>query len=102
MENILDLRDIPQKGYAFLYFYASWIPYGKRFDVLLNKYEMKYSHINFFSVDVDKLPEFVSKYKITVVPSFILLEDTKSLGKLNGCCLASTIKALILKAKNEK
>nr|CDS25550.1 thioredoxin mitochondrial [Hymenolepis microstoma] len=66
-------------------FFASWckpcMELGRRFDLIMEKYEDK---VCLAKVDVDKVDELMSEYEIQATPTVIALKDGKEVGRFTG------------------
>jgi thioredoxin 1 len=96
MENLLDKKEIP-KGSVLLFFYADWLPYGKKFHLILEKLEPDFPDIKFISIDVDILKDVTEDYKVKKIPTFIFMKDKKIIHKMIGDQLSTAIKAFLYK-----
>jgi thioredoxin-like negative regulator of GroEL len=76
-----------------LYFYASWMPYHKKMQTMINKMEEKYPTIDFFAVDIDYFKTFIKRFKIDSIPSILILNNGKEIKRINGLILTSALKS---------
>lgn len=82
--------DLPLQA---LYFYASWIPYHKKFLTMISKIEEKYKDIRFFAIDVDQFDSQCKRFSIDSVPTVLILKAGKEVKRINGLVLTSAFKS---------
>jgi thioredoxin-like negative regulator of GroEL len=81
--------DLPLQS---LYFYASWMPYHKKFLTMISKIEEKYK-IPFCAIDVDQFSNQCKRFSIDSVPSILILKEGKEVKRINGLVLTSAFKS---------
>ena len=81
--------DLPLQS---LYFYASWMPYHKKFLTMIAKIEEKYK-IPFCAIDVDQFSNQCKRFSIDSVPSILILKEGKEIKRISGLVLTSAFKS---------
>jgi thioredoxin 1 len=81
--------DLPLQA---LYFYASWMPYHKKFLTMIGKMEEKHKDISFFAIDVDQFTSQCKRFSISSVPTVLILQGGKEVKRINGLVLTSAFK----------
>jgi thioredoxin-like negative regulator of GroEL len=81
--------DLPLQS---LYFYASWMPYHKKFLTMIGKIEEKHKDISFFAIDVDQFTSQCKRFSINSVPTVLILRGGKEVKRINGLVLTSAFK----------
>lgn len=76
-----------------LYFYASWMPYHKKFLTMISKMEEKYKDIVFSAVDVEAFSNQCKRFSIESIPTVLILKDGKEVKRINGLTLTSAFKS---------
>lgn len=75
--SIRDLSSQPPSAKSVLFFWASWheqsSPNGET-DLLFRTLASS-SNLPFYRVEAEALPDLSTKYNVTVVPTFVLLND---------------------------
>jgi thioredoxin-like negative regulator of GroEL len=82
--------DIPLQS---LYFYASWMPYHKKFVTMISKMEEKYSNMIFSAIDVDRFTSQCKRFSIDTVPTILILQEGKEIKRITGLVLTSAFKS---------
>ncbi len=83
--------DLPLQS---LYFYASWMPYHKKFLTMISKMEDKYKDMLFFAIDVDEFKSQCKRFEIDSIPTVIVLKGGKEIKRINGLVLTSAFKSV--------
>lgn len=65
-------------------FTATWCGPCKRIYPLLESLSNEYSKALFFKIDIDKLSDIASHFKIEAVPSFKFIYNNKIVAEVNG------------------
>lgn len=76
-----------------LYFYASWMPYHKKFLTMISKMEEKYKGMPFYAVDVDQFRNLCTRFQVDVVPTVLVLKEGKEAKRISGLVLTSAFKS---------
>ncbi len=79
---------------SYLYFYASWMPYHKKMDIMIGKIESEFN-IKFNAIDVDQLPTQCKRFNIESIPHILLFKNGKKKKSINGVILTSALRSLI-------
>lgn len=81
--------DLPLQAF---YFYASWMPYHKKFITMIGKMEEKYKGIVFSAIDVDEFSSQCKRFSIDSIPTVLILKDGKEVKRINGLTLTSAFR----------
>jgi thioredoxin 1 len=88
IESVPQFDQILQDNtYTLIDFTASWCPPCRQIAPIfenLSKTNSKEGGFAFVKVDVDEQPDISAKYKITAMPTFILLKDGQPVNDLRG------------------
>ena len=76
-----------------LYFYASWLPFHKKFLIMIDKIEKKHNNIIFSAIDTDQFKSQCKRFLITSIPTIIILKDGKEIKRIIGLILTSAFKS---------
>jgi thioredoxin-like negative regulator of GroEL len=82
--------DLPLQA---MYFYASWMPYHKKFITMIGKMEEKYKDISFSAIDVDEFSSQCKRFAIDSIPTVLILKNGKEVKRINGLVLTSAFKS---------
>jgi thioredoxin 1 len=96
------LKDYKNNKFSILYFTASWCGPCKRMYPLVIKIieELKIDYFKFYKIDIDDNDEIVESFKISGVPTFILLYNNEILNEFSGCDILK-FKDMLLIGKNK-
>lgn len=83
--------DLPLQA---LYFYASWMPYHKKFITMISKMEEKHKNIVFSAIDVDEFSSQCKRFSIDSIPTVLILKDGKEVKRINGLTLTSAFRSV--------
>jgi thioredoxin-like negative regulator of GroEL len=84
-----------------LYFYASWIPFHKKFLLMISKIEEKY-HMPFFAIDIDQFPQIAKKFSVKSIPVVLVLKKGEELNRIEGLVLTSAFKSFYVDIYNKE
>lgn len=65
-------------------FFAEWCGPCKTMVPNVKKLENEFSDVKFFEVDIDEAVSIASKYKVTNLPTIILLKNGKEVERVTG------------------
>jgi thioredoxin-like negative regulator of GroEL len=82
--------DLPQQS---LYFYASWMPFHKKFLTMISKIEEKYKDIPFYAIDVDQFSSQCKRFSVDSIPTVLILKGGKEIKRISGLVLTSAFKS---------
>jgi|SRR5579864_7865595 len=82
--------DLPLQA---LYFYASWMPYHKKFLTMIGKMEEKYKDIVFSAIDVEAFNNQCKRFSVESIPTVLILKEGKEAKRINGLTLTSAFKS---------
>lgn len=92
MNYIVDELELKarEKGITVFYFYADWLLFHKKMQIMIEKAEEKYSEIEFRAVDIDSFKNIVQRFKIESIPTFVIMKDGGvEIKRLSGMMLTS-------------
>lgn len=79
------------EGFVSLYFYASWMPFHKKNQLMIDKIEKEFD-IEFLAIDTDHFKGLVKRFDINSVPSFLIFKDGQEKKRLVGYILTSAFR----------
>lgn len=78
-EDILNTKE-----YVFVDFYAEWCMPCAKIAPEIEKLTEEYRRVTFVKVDCDKVKELANDFRVSELPTFILLRKGKIVGKIKG------------------
>lgn len=69
-----DLKKCFMDKATLVAFSAGWVSSNKSLESCFNKWSSKYNALEFMIVDIDCLPEIMDRFKVTEVPTVLLVE----------------------------
>ena len=72
------------EGKVIVDFWAKWCGPCLLLTPILERFEKKFSNISFVKCNVDKNPDFVSKFGIMSIPVLIMFEKCKEVDRVIG------------------
>lgn len=82
--------DLPQQS---LYFYASWMPFHKKFLTMISKMEDKHKDMPFYAIDVDQFSSQCKRFSVDTIPTVLILKSGKEAKRISGLTLTSAFKS---------
>lgn len=76
-----------------LYFYSSWMPFHKKMMIMISKIEEKYKDVLFYAVDTDHFKGLCKRFDVKEIPTVIVKNSDKELGRVVGLILTSAFKS---------
>lgn len=76
------LEEITKEGRSVLEFSASWCPDCRFLDPFMPEIEKEFSNSKFYKIDRDGSIEVAKKLNIMGIPSFVVYQDGKEIGRL--------------------
>lgn len=70
---------------VFIDFHAQWCGPCKRIAPYIEELSDIFDHIKFVKVDVDQMEELQNQFKISAMPTFVLLKNGKEQTRIVGC-----------------
>lgn len=89
MQVVINQDEIPTEGLSFVYIFAKWIVYHKKYQKMIPIVENKFN-IKIYAVDADVHKDYIKKYKIEYAPTLLAIKD--------GVVIKSSIGAMMLSA----
>lgn len=77
-----------------LYFYSSWMPFHKKMTIMISKVEDKYKDIKFYAIDTDHFKGLCTRYDVKQIPTVVIKNKEKELGRIVGLALTSAFKSV--------
>ena len=71
-------------GKKIFYFTATWCPPCRMIAPIFEKLAKEHAGVDFCKVDVDALPEAAGKYRVSGVPTFSFLNNSKMVAEFSG------------------
>jgi len=98
-ENQFKLTD----GVQAIYFYANWMPFLQKMNIMISKVEDKYQQISFIGVDVDNFKSLTKRFKVESVPTTVILINGEEQKRIVGVTMTSAFKSAFVDIfKNQK
>lgn len=63
------------KGVFALYFYAPWLLFHKKINLMIEKTEEEHKNIKFYAIDVDSFKNICQRFKIKAIPTIVIMAD---------------------------
>lgn len=76
-----------------LYFYASWMPFHKKFISMFAKIELLYKNILCYGINVNDFKSLCVKYNVNSIPEVIIIKNKQEIKRINGLILFSALKS---------
>ncbi|KAJ2555037.1 Glutaredoxin 3, partial [Coemansia sp. RSA 1836] len=67
-----------------IYFWADWAEQCKQVDSVIDDLAKKYTKTQFFKVEAEKFEDISEAYEISAVPTVILAQKAKIVGRVDG------------------
>lgn len=87
---------------GILYFYSSWISECNIPRDNINNLITKHKNINILKINTTKYYKMKSNYNIKTIPSFVLIENSKEISRIDGMSNKITLNQWILENINNK
>lgn len=82
-----------ENNYQCLYFYINDMPFHKKMISMINKLEIIYPEINFYTINVSLIEKsFIKRFGILNVPILLLFNNSEKILEIKGVALTSSIK----------
>lgn len=85
--------DIQLANIQGLYFYATWMPFHKKMQVMISKIEEKYPQVTFLGIDVDMFKTTCKRFNIDCVPTVLVMRDGQEKKRITGVVMTSAFKS---------
>ncbi|KAL1138036.1 hypothetical protein AAG570_009731 [Ranatra chinensis] len=84
-----------------IHFYADWVDQCQHMENVLNEMsaQSEYKDVKFVKLPAEEVPEVSHEYKISAVPTFVLIKSGKEVGRVEGAnpgVLTKKLKSLIV------
>jgi len=80
-------------GIQGIYFYATWMPFHKKMNLMISKVEKKYNNLSFVCVDVDIFKGLTKRFKIESIPTVLILNNGEEVHRITGLVMTSAFKS---------
>lgn len=77
-----------------LYFYASWMPFHKKFLSMISKAEILYKNILFYGINVNDFKSLCLRFNVNSIPELIIFKNKQEIKRINGLVLFSAFKSV--------
>lgn len=81
-------------GIQSIYFYAPWMPFHKKMNLMISKIEEKYKAVSFIGVDVDVFKSLIKRFNIDSIPTIVILSNGEEIARINGLVMTSAFKSV--------
>jgi thioredoxin-like negative regulator of GroEL len=75
-----------------LYFYASWMPFHRKYLTMIEKIEDTYKDISFCAIDVDQFRSQCKRFAITSIPAVLIIQGGRETQRILGAPITSVFK----------
>lgn len=96
MKFLLEESELNISDCVVLYFYATWMPYNKKMLNMLETLEQKHPKIVFQAIDVDFFKSLCVRFRVTSVPTLIIIKKNTEAKRVVGLVLASALKKVFV------
>jgi len=76
-------------------FWATWCQPCKMIMPTIEKLDSEFDNIEFLSVDVEQVPALAKKYKITSLPTLLLIANGEEVGRIIGIQLITPLRSTL-------
>lgn len=76
-----------------LYFYANWMSFDKKMQVMIAKIEEKYPQVSFLAIDVDEFKNTCKRFNVTSIPTVLIMKNGVEKNRINGMVMTSAFKS---------
>ena len=76
---------------VFIMFSAEWCGPCKRIKPIVNEKKLKNTNLTFILLDIDQNDELAMYFKIKSIPTMIIFQNKKEIGRLNGNLIVHNI-----------
>lgn len=87
-------EELTQNKPTVVHFWASWCELTKDMDQFLLQLNKKYSNIQFVKIEAEKFSTIAEKFAISAVPTFVIFNNGKQVGKVEGADTPSLVKLI--------
>lgn len=92
MNYITDENEIKiDQGKVAIYFYSTWMPFHKKFVLMIDKVKEKYK-IPFIAIDTDQFHNQCIRFRVSSIPTVIVFKDGMEIKRMTGITLTSAFK----------
>ncbi|KAJ2073876.1 Glutaredoxin 3, partial [Coemansia sp. S142-1] len=75
-----------------IYFWADWAEQCKQVESVIDDLAKKYTKTQFFKVEAENFEDISEAYEISAVPTVILAQKAKIVGRIDGANIAEIVK----------
>ena len=82
-------------GIHVIKFWAPWCGPCKMYNPVIEKLDVEFESVNFISIDTDQVPELAKQFKITSLPTLIIIQDGEEKNRVLGLSMISPLRTLL-------
>ena len=91
MIYVLKESEIDSSAKICYYFYAPWLIFHKKMNIMLEKLETEYPDIKFYAIDIEHLKTFARAFEIKELP-FLYLKGNGAIKNIKGVPLIAGLR----------
>jgi len=80
----LYVKQAPKGSLVVLDFWADWAEPSKHMNEVVDELAKQHKDVLFVKIEADNSPDISEKYEVEAVPTFILLQNGSTVGRING------------------
>lgn len=82
-------------GLYVIKFWAPWCGPCKMYNPVIEKLDNEFEHVTFLSIDTDQVPEIAKQYKISSLPTLVLLHNGEEKKRILGMSMIKPLRTLL-------
>ncbi len=82
-------------GLYVIKFWAPWCGPCKMYNPVIEKLDDEFENINFLSIDTDQVPELAKQYKISSLPTLIVIHNGEEKKRILGLSMIKPLRTLL-------
>lgn len=99
-EKFIEFVADEKNGYVLVDFFAEWCGPCKRFAPTLERLSSEWTSVKFYKVDIEILDNVAEEEKITSMPTFVLYNNGREIGRVTGAS-EDRVLGLLLQSKDK-
>src|ERR1041385_2311779 len=76
-----------------LYFFATWMPFHKKMEIMISKIEEKYPQVTFLGIDIDSFKNTCKRFNIDSIPSVLIMVNGEEKKRITGLVMTSAFRS---------